>query len=184
MTLRSLLIAFVAVSSFSASAIALDNIATVNIKEIMDKSSAAKSVKDQLDAKQKSFQTEMSKKEEDLQKEEQDLGKQRTVLSPEAFDKKVKDFKIKADTAQKEVRSKRAALDNAFSSALGDIQKAVFDIVSRIAKEKAYSVVLPTSQLLYGDPKLDITKNVLDELNKTLPKVNVSFKSSSSKTDE
>ncbi|MEI6730683.1 MAG: OmpH family outer membrane protein, partial [Pseudomonadota bacterium] len=164
MKLRSLCISLVAAASLAsvsfASAIAADVVAVVNIQEIMRDASAAKSVKDQIEGKQKTFQTEMSKKEEDLQKEEQSLAKQRTVLSPEAFDKKVKDFKTKANAAQKDVQGKRAELDGAFSSALGEIQKSVLDIVAKIAKDKGYSVVVPSSQTLYFDAKLDITKDV------------------------
>ncbi len=158
-----------------------ETLATVNIQEIMHNSTAAKSVKEQLDSKQKSFQAEMSKREEELQKEDQELGKQRAVLSPDAFDKKLKEFKAKATAAQKDVQSKRAALDNALSTSLSEIQKTIFNIVASIAKEKGYSVVLPSSQLLYADSKLDITREVLTKLDSTLPKVKVNFKGASSK---
>ena len=62
----------------------------------------------------------------------------------------------------------------------------MLNIVGKLSKQKGYSVVLPTSQLLYADPKLDITNDVLSELNSTLPKVSVSFKAapSSSNKDE
>ena len=75
----------------------VDNIAFVNIQEIMRDSTAAKSVKDQLDVKQKSFQAEMTRKEQDLQKEDQELGKERSVLAPDAFEKKVKRIQDKGD---------------------------------------------------------------------------------------
>jgi Skp family chaperone for outer membrane proteins len=184
MRLRSILFSLIAIGGLCTPALAAESIAIVNIQEIMKDSTAAKSIKDQLEAKQKTFQAEMSKKSEALQKEEQDLGKQRSVLSPDAWDKKANAFKAKAADAQKEVQSKRAELDNAFSSALNEIQKTVFDIVSGIAKDKGYSVVLPTSQLLYADSSLDITKTVLTKLNSTLPKVTVNFKAAASSKDD
>jgi Skp family chaperone for outer membrane proteins len=185
MKLRALLFSLIAIGGLSAPAFSADNIAIVNIQEIMRDSTAAKSIKDQLEAKQKAFQSEMSKKSEALQKEEQDLGKQRSVLSPEAWDKKANAFKAKAADAQKEVQTKRTELDNAFTSALNEIQKTVFDIVATIAKEKSYNVVLPASQLLYADSNLDITKTVLSKLNSQLPKVTVNFKApAASKDDE
>ena len=73
-------------------------------------------------------------------------------------------------------QTKRAALDNALFGASNEIQKKVLDIVSSIAKQRGYTLVLPSSQLLYADPKLDITADVLSQLNSALPKVNVSFK--------
>lgn len=183
MKLRALLPTFVACTMLAFTASAASNIATVNIQEIMQKSTAAQSVKEQLDTKQKAFQAEMSKKEAQFNSEEQDLRKKRSVLSAEAFEKKVKEFKAKETAAQKDVQAKRAELDNAFSDALSQIQKAVFDIVSGIAKEKAYIAVIPTTQLLWADPTLDITADVLSKLNSTLPKVTVTFKEAAGKAE-
>lgn len=152
-----------------------DTIAYVNVQEIMRESSAAKSMKDQLAAKYKVFQAEMSKKEEELQKEDQALAKQHGVLSSDAFEKKAKDFRAKATAVQKEAQTKRQELDNASSSALNEIQKATFEIVSKIAKDKGYTAVLSSSELLYADAKDDITKEVLSKLNSSLPKVTVKF---------
>ena len=178
MILRSLLLsALLTLSIATASpSFAADSVAVVNIQEIMRDSTAAKSVKDQLESKQKMFQSEMTKKEQELQKEDQELGKQRGVLSQDAFDKKVKEFRSRADAAQKDVQGKRAQIENAFSSSLGEIQKSVTDIVAKIAKDKGYILVVPSSQALYFDSKLDITKDVLSQLNSSLPKVTVNFK--------
>lgn len=151
------------------------SIAVVNIQEIMKDSTAAKSVREQLEAKQKDFQAEITKKEEDLKKEDQELGKQKSVLSKEAFEKKATEFRKKAAEMQKEVQSKKALLDSGFENALNDIQKSVSDVISELAKEKGFNVAIPSSQILYSDPKMDISKEVLDRLNKKLPKVTVKF---------
>ncbi|MDE3015961.1 MAG: OmpH family outer membrane protein [Pseudomonadota bacterium] len=156
-----------------------DQIATVNIQQIMKDSTAAQAIREQLDRKQKTFQAEISKKESDLQKQDQDLGKQRSVLSKDAFEKKVSAFRAKVTDAQKEVQSKKALLDNASARAWGEVQKAVTDIVADLAKERNFTVVIasatPTSEILYADSKLDITDEVLKRLNKKLPKFNVTF---------
>jgi outer membrane protein len=180
MKFRFLLASLLAAGFFvSPQAQAETSVATINYQQILHDSKAGKSVKDQLDAKQKSFQSEMSKKEDELNREQEKLGQQRAVLSPEAFEKKAKEFRAKTNAAQRDVQTKRAALDNALLSASNDIQKAVLDIVSKIAKEKGYTLVVPTSQLLYADPKMDITSEVLSQLNATLPRVDVSFKAPS-----
>ncbi len=151
--------------------------AVVNIQQIMRDSTAAQTVRQQLEEKSKGFQTEIGKKQETLQKEEQDLGKQRTVLSKSAFDDKAHAFSKKMTDAQKDAQSKKALLDNAFERALNDIQKAVTDIIAEMAKEKGFSITIPTSQTLYYDPKLDITNDVLTRLNQKLPKLDVKFDS-------
>lgn len=150
-------------------------VATVNIQAIMKDSTAAQDVREQLEKKQKSFQDEISKKEDELQKENQELGHEQSVLSKPAFEKKAEAFRSKATKAQKEVQSKKALLDSAFERSIGQIQKAVTDIITDMAKEKGFTVAIPTSQVLYADPKLDITDEVLKRLNQKLPKIKVSF---------
>ena len=176
-------VAAVAMLAFASPAMADaapgNSIAVVNIQQIMHDSTAAKNVREQLDSKQKAFQADLSKKEEKFQKEEQELGKERSVLSKAAFDEKARAFSKKATEAQKDVESKKALLNNAFAHANYDLQKAVTDIVADIAKEKGFLIALPTesptSQVLYADPKLDITQEVLTRLNKKLPKLDVKF---------
>lgn len=150
-------------------------IAIVDIQKVMKDSSAAKSISSQLESKQKSFQSELTKRDEALQKEEKDLIGQKGVLSKEVFEEKTRAFRNKVATVQKDVQSKKVMLDNGYARALGDIQKAVTEIVTDLAKEKGFQVAIPTSQLLYGESKLDISAEVLERLNKKLPKVDVKF---------
>ena len=150
-------------------------IAVVNIQQIMRDSTAAQNVREQLESKQKAFQAELSKKEEELQKEDQDLAKKHGVLSKSAFDEKSAKFRAKATEVQKEVQAKKAMLDNAFEHSLNDIQKVVGDIISDMAKEKGFAMAIPTSQILFADPKLDISTDVLTRLNQKLPKMEVKF---------
>lgn len=154
---------------------ASSRMAVVNVQAILRDATAAKSVRDQLEAKQKAYQSEIAKKEEALQKEDQELAKQRGTLSKEAFEQKVKTFRDKATATQKEVASKKATLDNAFENSLGQIQKTVTDIIAEMAKEKGFIVALPSSQILYADATLDISSEVLARLNQRLPKIDVKF---------
>jgi MazG family protein len=82
----------------------------------MRDSTAAKSIRTQLESKQKAYQAEISKKEEEMQKEEQSLSSQRETLSKEAFEKKVDAFRTKATTMQKDVQGKKATLEGVPSS--------------------------------------------------------------------
>jgi Skp family chaperone for outer membrane proteins len=166
----------IAMLAYAPAALAEGNmIAVVNIQQIMKESTAAKSAREQLESKQKSFQAEITKKEETLKKEDQELAKQRNVLAKEAFEEKARAFRSKATEVQKEVQSKKAMLDNAFERSISDIQKATTEIIAELAKEKGFAVAVPTSQILYADTKLDISEEVLARLNKKLPKLDVKF---------
>ena len=172
------LLTFIALAAFAAPSFAEDaktDISVVNIQQVMKDSTAAKSVREQLEAKQKAFQSEITKKEESLQNEDKELAKQQKVLSKEAFAEKAKAFRAKATEVQKEVQSKKALLDAAFERSLGDIQKSVNEVIAELAKEKGFKLAVPTSQILYSDSDMDISAEVLKRLNKKLPKVDVKF---------
>lgn len=151
------------------------SIATVNYQKLMSSSTAAKNAHEQIENKMKSMQSEISKKDKQFQKDHQELDKKRSVLSKEAFEAKRRSFSDKVTAAQKEVQSKRSMLDSASERAGSEIQKTISSIIAEMAKEKNFSIAVPTAQILYADSKLDITEEVLARLNKQLPKVDVKF---------
>lgn len=163
-------LALAPVSAFAA------DIVTINIQSILGDSAAAKNAKSQIDAKRNQYQNELKKIEEQLRKEDQTLSEQRSLLSPEALEAKKREFAQQVTNAQKEVQEKRERLGEAYNDAVGDIQEAVMKIVANMAKERGFKVVIPTNNLVYATPDLDITQEVLTQLNKDLPKVSISFK--------
>lgn len=169
------LLAVFAISAFALPAQAETKIGIVNIQKIMNDSTAAKSVRDQLQNKQKSFQAELNAKEKELLKEDQELVKQRANMDKAAFEAKVNAFREKAAKAQGDIRTKKASLDQVFSAALEQIQTTVIDITSEVAREKQLTLVISSAQVLYGDPSLDITDEVLSRLNKKLGSVPLKF---------
>jgi outer membrane protein len=168
----------IAVASLTlAASPALADTATgvVNIGKIMQASKAATSVRSQLQAKQKAFQADLDAKEKALYAEDQALVKQKDGADKAAFEKKVKDFRAKAATEQRQVQEKKAQLEKSFAGALDEIQKTVTDIVKQVATEKKLNLVVSASQVLYADPALDITDEVLSRLDSKLPSVAVKF---------
>lgn len=175
------LAAFVISASLIAySASAADNtIAVVNVQKVMGESTAVKGVREQLESKYKTFLAEINKKKEPLQKEGQELVKKQGVLAKDAYKEKAKALDKKMTQVQQEADSKKAMLNNASAKSSQDVQKAVAGIVSDIAKEKGYLLVVstetPSSQVLYADSKIDISEEVVKRLNDKLPKIEVKF---------
>lgn len=175
LVIRAFATLLLAASLAATPAFAETTIAVVNTQKIMQESKAAQSVRAQLQAKQKAFQSELDAKEKQLLAEDQALVKQRGTMEQAAFEQKVKDFRSKAATAQREVQAKRLQVDKALESALKDIQNTVIAIVKEVAAEKKVDAVMSSAAVLYAEPALDITGEVLDRLNKKLPNVSVKF---------
>jgi len=175
--MKKIMLAGVAALALVASPVfaAETTIGVVNIAKIMKDAKAAISVREQLQAKQKAFQAELDSKEKELLAEDQSLVKQKDSPDKATFDKKVKSFREKAAVAQRQVQEKKAQLDKAFSGSLEEIQQAVIGVVKEVAEEKKMTLAVSSAQVLYNDPTLDITDEVLKRLDAKLPKVAVKF---------
>lgn len=172
---KFLLVACASLTLLATPALAETATAVVNVAKIMRDSKAAVSVRNQLQAKQKSFQADLDAKEKALLAEDQALVKQKDSTDKAAFEKKVKDFRAKAAGEQRAVQEKKAALDKSFAGALEEIQKNVLDIVKQVATEKKLNLVVSSAQVLYSDAALDVTDEVLKRLDSKLPTVAVKF---------
>lgn len=150
-------------------------IAVLNVQEILKQSKAAESARKQIDAKRDQYQGEVKKLEDQLRKEDQALAEQRNLLSPEALEQKRNEFRTKITDAQRSAQEKKFRLDAAYAKALDDIQAAVTKIVEGMTSAKGYNLVVPTSTLVYATPELDITADVLAQLDKDLPKIAIDF---------
>lgn len=170
----AMLVALVA-TPVAALAQSAGQIATINIQAILSDSAAAKSAKSQIEGKQKEYEGELKRLSETLRKEEQAIKEQLSLLSPDAAEAKKKEFLTKMGDAQKSQVDKTKRLEAAHADALGKIQDGVMKIVQGIAQSRGVKVVIPTNSLLYATPDLDITKEVLAQLDKDLPSVKINF---------
>ncbi len=170
-----MMFAFLALAVLYAPHAQAQDLAVVNIQQIMKDSTAAQAARQQLQAKQKQFQDEISAKEKELQKEDQELAKQRSLMDQDAFKQKITEFQQKAAGVQKDVRDKRQTFTKAYEDAIAQLHSRVTGIISDLAKEKGFKLAVPTSQILYAEPALDISNEVLTRLNKQMPTLTVKF---------
>lgn len=151
-------------------------VAVVDIQKIVQESTATKDIQKQIEKKKNEFQASINKQEESLMKQDQELSKQKASLSADKFEEKRKEFKTKVAQTQRDVQKKRAQLESAYADALAKVQKSVLEIIKGMASDKGFTLALPSSQVLYYHGTMDISDEVLEKLNKQLPKVDVSVK--------
>jgi outer membrane protein len=145
----------------------------IDYQKILRDSKAARSIRDQVEARRKAYQEEIGKQEQDLRAQDQALVKQRTVLSPDAFGAKRREFEQQVAEVQKNVQARRRQLDEVTAVALGEVREAIIQVVSQLAEAKGFNVVVPSSTVLVFSPRIDITQDVLQLLDERLPDVKV-----------
>src|SRR5262249_42767176 len=120
----------------ASAAPAFGSVAIIDVKKILSSSSATKNIQEQIESLRKNMQSEISKKEDDLKKEDQKLAEQRSVLAPDAFKERSKQFNEKVAGVQRDVQLRRNQLENSYAKAMAEVQKVVESIIGEIATKK------------------------------------------------
>ena len=148
-------------------------IAVVDVQFILQKATAATSVRNQVDKIRTEYQKEVNAQDQELRKQEQELKRQQSILAPQAFNDKRQEFQRRVATVQREVQGRLRKLDQMRAQGLKGIEQALRPIIIDLSKERGFNVVLASTQLVFASKALDITKTVLERLNQTLPTVNL-----------
>jgi Skp family chaperone for outer membrane proteins len=152
------------------------NIAIVDVQSILEHSLAMQSIRKSIDSISQNIQNDISKKESQLKKIEEELIKKRSTLGEETFEKEVNEFNKKVSEAQKYIQDRKTHLEQAHAEAVSALHNATIGIISDIAKKNNLNIVLPSSQVLFAKNDLNITPEVIQQLNTTLKYIKVNYK--------
>ena len=143
------------------------------MKYVLNFSKAGKGAQDFL---KKSFiynQKKFADIEQNLKKEEIDLLEKKTILSKEEYTKKTDTLRKKVIDYQSQ---RRASLDKIATQRARSreiLLKAIDPILNTYIKENDISLVVDKKTMLGGKPEYDITKFIVEKLNKELPSLNL-----------
>ncbi len=163
---------FVCSAAYSAQGQA---IATIDIDRISKEAKVVKNIADQISKKRDKFQKEITKEEKKLEKEKKKLDAKKGVLSDSALQEEQKKFFKKVEKLKNNATKKDKILKNAYAKSIKKVNDMVGEIVDELAKEGSFSVVLPSSQVVYATNDLDITTKAIERLNKKVSKMKVKF---------
>ena len=145
----------------------------LDFKSILNNSDAGKKankyLKDQLDQGIK----KLKDREKQLQKEEKDIIQQKKVLSPEDYKKKISGLRSKVSKLQKDRNSILETIDKKRRNARRQLIDAINPIVKSYMSENKIKLVLDKKSILLGDDKLDITNDIMKQLNNKLKTINL-----------
>ncbi len=151
------------------------SLAVVDFRGVLAKSEAARNIRSAVDEKRQELRQYFLEVENNLRDEQKNLSKQRSLVTAEAFEQRARNLKEKAQSAQKLAQTSNQKLKKSFDQAMDQVQKELLRIVAEVAEETGVGVVLFRSAIVIAVKKLDISKEVLQRLNKKLPEVKVRF---------
>ena len=111
--------------------------------------------------------------EKALKKEETDLLAKRSILSKAEYTKKSDELRKKVIDYQSQRRSSIDKLAVQRSKARKDLLEQVEPIVDAYINENGISLVIDKKNMIGGSKEYDITKTIVEKLNKKFPSLNL-----------
>ena len=140
---------------------------------VLNESKAGKGAQDFL---KKSF-TDNQKKfieiEKSLKKEENDLLEKKNILTKDEYTKKTDSLRKKVIDYQSQRRSSLDKIATQRVNARETLVQKLTPILDSYMKENNISLVIDKKYTLGGNPEIDITKVIVEKLNKELPSLNL-----------
>ena len=147
--------------------------AVIDYQQILREAKAARSIREQIEGRREAYQGEIGREEERLLEADQAFAKQRSLLTPEARAERRREFEKEVVEVQRMVQERRQKLDRASAAALNQVKQALIEIVTGIAEARGFNLVLPSSEVLFFARSIDLTQEVMSELDRRLPDVRV-----------
>lgn len=137
----------------------------VDLARLFDEYYKTKTYDQSLEAKYKDFEKERNERVEKFKEAQGKLG----LLKDDAKANLQKDIeKMQSDLVAFD-KQKKEELTKERNEKIREVLLEIEKIVSNYAKKNAYTVILNDRVLIYGDPSMDLTAQILKELNTGAP---------------
>ena len=129
----------------------------------------------EIDKIAKKIENELISSDENMVKEQNKLIESQSIMAPEAFELKRKEYEDKAQNYNIERQKKLLSIDQLVESSRNEILNNLKPILENISETKGITVILEKGTVLLNAETMDITDEVIKTLNKNLPKIEVSL---------
>ena len=154
--------------SFTNASISKENIGFVNVDYLIQNSNIGKKLLANINDKDKKNLDNLKKKNKILQDLELSIKKKKNVISDEAYNKEVIDFKNKFQEFSKE-KNKIVKEFNIFKKKeIENIFKKINPIINDYMEENSVNLLFDSKNIFMGAKKLNLTEDILKKINNEL----------------
>ena len=143
----------------------------LDFKYVLNQSVAGKKAQDFLKNKLEKGINDLKKQEKSIQDEEKKIIQQKKIIKPEEYKSKVEALRNKVSKLQAQRSKLLESTANQRNTARKELLKNLNPIIKDYMKEKGIRMVVDKKSLLLADQNLDITKDIIEILNKKLKSI-------------
>ncbi len=146
-------------------------IGVLGIPDIMRASAAAQQIEKAIGERREKLNEDAQKEQGAWRDLQQQLANQRATLTPEQIRNKERELQDRITNAQKLFRDRNRIIQEAGQYGLAQIERMLIAVIRQVADSRGMNLVLHRAQVALNINEFDITEQVVDQLNKTLPTV-------------
>ena len=150
-----------------------EKIAYLDVEKIMQDSVAGKSIIAQIKKKRELVISNFKKKEKQIIEKEKKLISQKNILSKEEFEKKLISLRNDISTFQKERTKSANEIAAKRAKASTKLISKLTPILEDYSKKNSIKIIVQKKHIVMGRTEDDITKDILDIMNKTVKNIKV-----------
>ena len=148
-----------------------ENIRFIDINYIVNNSTSGKKLNQVIESKNKKIISELNDLGKKLKEKKDKIVKQKNILKKDELDKLIKDYEIEVKKFE-EIRKKKRDNFNNFSI---NSKKKIIDLlnplITNYLQKESIQLLLQKDKIIFGDDKLDITKEILKIFNEKHSKI-------------
>ena len=148
-------------------------IAYIDMKYVLNSSKAGKGAQDFLQKQVKKDQKEFLNIEKDLKQKEKDLLSKKSTITKEEYKKKSDELRKKVIDYQNKRKSSFENISKQRAEARQNLLKKLNPILNTYIEDNEITVVLDKKNIIIGKADNNITKVIIEKLNKELPSLNL-----------
>ncbi len=153
------------------------SIGVIDLLRLNKEASVMKSLNRQKEAEVAKVTKSVEEKRKEFEKREADLKSKQALMDKDAFVKAVQTFQLDMVNTDKATQQKLSAIEQGYINSLQKVQKDYLDrIISKIGKEKKFSLIINGQTAVVIDTKLDVTSEVIDALNEEVKEIKLEVK--------
>ena len=150
-------------------------IGVVDINGVLGQSTAIIKIRAVIDEENQKFQKTIEAEQNELRTAEEDLNAQRSVLDEEEFNRRMKAFENRVIVLQQKVQRQKQSFDVALKEANDQLRQLLFKIITEIAAEEGYALVMQKQNVVIFETDIDISAEALSRLNERTKDMKITF---------
>lgn len=142
-----------------------ENIRFININYIIKNSNAGKILNNIIEKKNKEFTNELNQIGKSLEDKKNKIISQKNILKKEEFEKLIKEYDLEVKNFNEKRKKKTKELNNFTTNSKKKMLDLLNPLIENYLQKESIQILLQKEKIIFGDEKLDITKDILDSFN-------------------